>query len=93
MIFLLGLIAVFYFFFIRPQAKKQKAQKLFTEEMQKGKQVVTTSGIIGTITKMDDQTVTLKVSDKAVLTILKSSISQELSLQYNDSKPSVVTKS
>lgn len=43
------LIAVFYFFMIRPQNKKQKEIKKFREGIQKGDKVITAGGIYGTI--------------------------------------------
>jgi len=75
---LLLIIIVMYFFFIRPQAKKQKAQVSFVNDLTKGKEVVTSSGIIGTITKMDELRVTLKISDKGYVDVLKSTISREM---------------
>ena len=43
------MILVFWLFFIRPQAKKQKQQKLFLENLQKGDKVVTIAGIHGVV--------------------------------------------
>ena len=72
------IILVMYFFFIRPQAKKQKEQQKFTEELTKGKEVVTNSGIIGKIVKLDEKEVTLMVDQKAQIRVLKGMISKEL---------------
>lgn len=80
----LGLIIiVMYFFFIRPNAQKQKAQDTFVADLAKGMKVVTNSGIIGTITKIDDTIATLKISDKGYLDILKSAISSEMTDSIN----------
>ena len=43
---LLGMVAVMYFFMLRPQIKKQKEQNKFGESLAKGNDVVTSSGII-----------------------------------------------
>ena len=52
---LMGLmIVVFYFFMIRPQAKKAKQQKQYINDMQKGDKIVTIAGIHGTINKVND---------------------------------------
>ncbi len=48
------LFGIMYVFFILPKTKQQKAQNLFITEIKKGDQVVTQSGIIGRITKIDD---------------------------------------
>ncbi len=79
---LLLIIVVMYFFFIRPQAQKQKAQHAFASNLQKGMEVVTASGVIGTITKLDDVKVTLKISDKGYMDIMRSSISQEMTESF-----------
>ncbi|MEM6830890.1 MAG: preprotein translocase subunit YajC, partial [Bacteroidota bacterium] len=46
---ILGMVAIFYFFFIRPQQKKQKETKKYLEEIKKGDQVVTVGGIHGKV--------------------------------------------
>ena len=43
---LIGVVVVFYFFMIRPQQKKAKDQKKFTEEIKKGDYVVTIGGML-----------------------------------------------
>ncbi len=82
LIFMGLLIGVMYLFFIRPQAKKQKAQMKFLDEMKKGDEVVTGSGVIGKITKMDEKVVTLQISQKGFIDVLKSSISKEMTDAY-----------
>ena len=79
-----GIILVFWLFMIRPQAKKAKEQKTFTENMQKGDKVVTIAGIHGTINKInEDSTIQLEVSPGSYLKIEKSSISMEWSAATN----------
>lgn len=72
------IIIVMYFFFIRPQAKKQKEQQKFQDDLSKGSEVVTSSGIIGKIVKMDEKEVTLMVDQKSQIRFLRSVISKEL---------------
>lgn len=75
-----GIILVFWFFMIRPQAKKAKEQKKFIDDIQKGDKVVTIAGIHGTVNKVnEDNTIQLEVSPGAYLKIEKSSISLEWS--------------
>ena len=76
------LIAIFYFFFIRPSAKKQKDQDKFMTELEKGKEVVTSSGIIGKISKISDKEVTLQVSEKNFIRVTRGSISNELTAAF-----------
>ena len=55
-------IAIFYFLLIRPQAKRQKEQKAMIEALNKGDEVVTTGGLVGRITDISDQYLTLQVA-------------------------------
>lgn len=73
-----AIFLVFYFFFIRPQQKKQKDQNNFVNEIQKGDDVVTNSGIVGKINKIEDNIVHLQIDQKTFIKVLKSSISKEL---------------
>ncbi|MFM1929195.1 MAG: preprotein translocase subunit YajC [Bacteroidota bacterium] len=84
LIMLGGIIVVFWFFMIRPQAKKAKEQKKFIDNMQKGDKVVTIAGIHGTINKVnEDNTIQLEVSPGSYLKIERSSISLEWSQAIN----------
>jgi len=84
LVMLCGIIVVFWFFMIRPQAKKAKEQKKFIDGMQKGDKVVTIAGIHGTINKVnEDNTVQLEVSPGSYLKIERSSISLEWSQAIN----------
>ena len=47
------MIAIFYFFMIRPQAKRQKELQQAREAMKAGDQVITTGGLFGTIKNID----------------------------------------
>jgi preprotein translocase subunit YajC len=77
MIFPLLIIAVFYFFLIRPQAKRQKEVQKFQEELREGMDVVTNAGIIGRVTKVDGPIVRLMVDEKTFMRVVKSSIQGE----------------
>ena len=79
-----GIILVFWFFMIRPQAKKAKEQKKFIDGIQKGDKVVTIAGIHGIVNKVnEDNTIQLEVSPGSSIKIEKSSISLEWSQAIN----------
>ena len=71
------LFAIMYVFFILPRTKQQKAQNKFLTEIKKGDLVVTASGIVGKITKIEDLVVELQLDSKSFIKVLKSSISKE----------------
>jgi preprotein translocase subunit YajC len=68
------MIVVMYFLIIRPQAKKQKAHHGFLANMKRGDQVVTSSGILGTIEGITDQFVTLEIAPDVRIKIMKTQI-------------------
>jgi preprotein translocase subunit YajC len=90
---LIALVAVFYFFMIRPQQKKQKESQQMLAGLAKGDKVVTIGGICGTIAgikekkdeKKDEDIVVLKVSDTTKIEMLRSSIARVLS-KHGDSE-------
>jgi preprotein translocase subunit YajC len=78
------IMIVFYFFMIRPQAKKAKQQKQYITDLQKGDKIVTIAGIHGTINKVnDDNTIMLETSPGSYIKIEKSAISMEWSAALN----------
>ncbi|NME69386.1 preprotein translocase subunit YajC [Flammeovirga aprica] len=77
LIFIVGMVAVFYFFMIRPQQKKQKEQQKFSDGVKKGQMVVTVSGMHGKVFEVNSTTVVLEIDRGVKVTFEKSSISAE----------------
>ena len=77
-IMIVALIAIFYFFMIRPQSKKQKEIRKFRESLKNGDKVITAGGIYGKIKEVSDKsnTVILEISDGVKIRIDKGSIYQ-----------------
>jgi preprotein translocase subunit YajC len=91
--FFVAMILVFWLFFIRPQAKKQKQQKLFIDNLQRGDKVVTIAGIHGTVNKVnEDGTINLEITPGLSIKMEKSSISMEYTTQVNKPVGEVVKK-
>ena len=65
--FLIGLFVLFYFIAIRPQRKRQKEHAEMVSAVSKGDEVVTSSGILGKISSLDDTYIVLTVADKVDL--------------------------
>jgi len=80
LLFMGAILIVFYFLMIRPQMKKQRMQAKFIEEMKEGDKIVTNSGILGRIVKVEKSAVALEVGagTKTTIRILKSAISKEM---------------
>ena len=83
-IFLGLMIVVFWLFFIRPQAKKQKQQKTFIDNLQKGDKVVTIAGIHGIVNRInDDGTINLEINPGSYIKLEKSAISLDWTAALN----------
>jgi preprotein translocase subunit YajC len=76
LVFLGAIFLVFYFFIIRPQSKRQKEIKEKVEEMKKGDKIVTSSGIIGFVNKIEENEILVDVDTGSgvKLRMLKSAI-------------------
>jgi preprotein translocase subunit YajC len=77
LLFMGAIIAVFYFFMIRPQQKKAKDQKKFVEEIKKGDYVVTIGGMHGRIAEIEDDTFVIEVERGGRIKLSKSSVSMD----------------
>lgn len=71
---LIALVAVFYFMVLRPQMKRSKEMKIMLEALQKGDEVVTSGGVMGRITKVGENYVTLEVAEGVNLQVQKGAI-------------------
>ena len=67
MVMLLGLFIFFYFIAIRPQRKRQKEHEALVSSLEKGDEVVMTSGLLGKIVKVEGDYLLLKTSDNVEL--------------------------
>jgi preprotein translocase subunit YajC len=74
LLFPLAILVFFYFLFIRPQSKRSKEQKAMLAALKTGTEVVTTGGILGKVTDVDDNFVKLEVAENAFLTVQRHAI-------------------
>ena len=65
---------VFYFVFFRPQQKQAKQHQALVTALKKGDEVVTQSGIVGTVHAVEDRTITLDVGGGTKLRIVKNQV-------------------
>ncbi|MGQ0657009.1 MAG: preprotein translocase subunit YajC [Chromatiales bacterium] len=71
---LLVLFAVFYFFLIRPQMKRQKEHRQMVETIAKGDEIVTNGGIAGRITDLSDSFLTLEIAKGVEVKVQKQAV-------------------
>lgn len=63
-IWLVVMIAIFYFMLIRPQKKKEKETKAMLDALKVGDSVTTIGGIIGKVLKVKDDKVCIEIGDR-----------------------------
>jgi len=68
------MFVIFYFLLIRPQQKRQKEQKNMISSLKKGDRIITSGGLHGRITGIDDTTLTLEIADKVRVKVGRSSV-------------------
>lgn len=72
------LIAVFYFLLIRPQQKKQKEHRQMVEALGTGDEVVTGGGVLGKVSNVGEQFVTVEIADNVSVKVQKHTIAAVL---------------
>jgi len=73
---LIVIFGIFYFMLIRPQQKKQKEHQKLLDSVKKGDKVVTIGGMIGIVSSVKDNVITVKVADNVKIDFTKSAIAQ-----------------
>ena len=71
-------ILIFYFLIIRPQSKRAKEHRELISALAKGDEVVTAGGMVGTISKVEDQFVLCKFGDNVEIRVQKSAVAATL---------------
>lgn len=81
-LFLAAMFGVMYFFFIRPQNEQRKKQEEFMKNLKKNDKVVTSGGVHGVITEVDEANGTVKLlvdaSKNVTVTVTRARLDYEL---------------
>ena len=72
------IFVLFYFMLLRPQLKQAKEQRAMIAALQKGDEVVTSSGIIGTVTKVAENVVSVEIASDVVINVQKPVVQTKL---------------
>ncbi|MBA2365925.1 MAG: preprotein translocase subunit YajC [Actinobacteria bacterium] len=76
LIFLILMGAIFYFMLVRPQRRRVQQHRALVDTLSVGDEVVTIGGLFGTITRLNDDDVELRVDGSTTLRFLKTSIAR-----------------
>ena len=73
-LFIVLMFVIIYFLMIRPQMKRAKDHKAMIEALQKGDEVVTAGGVVGRVSKIGDNYVSLQVADNVEIMVQRPSV-------------------
>ena len=68
------ILGIFYFVILAPMRKRQKKVTEFQDSLKVGDKVVTTSGLYGTVAKVGDASVHIKIAEKLNVEVTKASV-------------------
>ncbi|MGL6069960.1 preprotein translocase subunit YajC [Craterilacuibacter sp.] len=72
------IFVLFWFLLVRPQQKRMKEQQKMLSEISKGDEVVTQGGMVGRVTKLADQYLTLEITSGVEITIQRGAVAAKL---------------
>jgi preprotein translocase subunit YajC len=81
LLFFGAIFAIFYFLLIRPQQKQKREREAMLRALKKGDRVVTSSGLHGTITGLEETKVVLRVADQVKLEFDRAAIGRVVEAQ------------
>jgi len=70
------IIGIMYFLMIRPQQKRLKEHRAMIAAIRRGDTIVTSGGIIGKVTKAEDQELQVEIADGVKVKVLRSTVSE-----------------
>jgi preprotein translocase subunit YajC len=68
------IVLIFYFALLMPMKKKQQKVQQFLDNLKVNEKVITTGGIYGQITRLNEQTVQLQIADKVRIEVARASV-------------------
>jgi preprotein translocase subunit YajC len=72
---LIGLMfVVLYFLMIRPQMKRAKEHKTMIDALQKGDEVVTSGGVLGRVSRLNENYVTLEIAERVEIQVQRPAV-------------------
>ena len=85
---ILLMIGVFYFLVLRPMKKQEDQRKKRLSEIKRGDKIVLTGGLLGRVSRVDDDIVVVEIAEKVKVRVLKKDIAdfEENALKKDDKK-------
>ena len=70
----IAIFAIFYFLLIRPQTRRIKETKAMIDSVQRGDTVVTAGGVVGRVTKVEDEEVEVEIAQGVRVRVVKATL-------------------
>ena len=77
-VYIVVVVGVFYLLMVRPRRRRRRAQQDLLFAIEKGDEVVTVDGMVGTVRQIPDRFVVVEVADHTQVRLLRSAVSQVL---------------
>ena len=71
---MVGFILIIYFLLWRPQSKRQKEHRELVSNLSKGDEVITSGGLVGKITDIADEFLTVSIAENVNVTVQRSAV-------------------
>ena len=68
------IFAIFYMLMIRPQQKQRKQQQILLQGVKKGDEIITTGGVLGKVTKVADDFISIEIAANTVVQIQRQAV-------------------
>ena len=78
LLFPAAMIVVFYFLLIRPQSKRAKEHREMVGALEVGAEVATSGGILGKVTQVSEQFLTVEIADGVRVKVRRHTVAQVL---------------
>jgi len=73
---LIAIFVIFYFFLIRPQQKRMKQHREMVNNVKRGDKVVTSGGLVGKVTRVDEAEVQVEIAEGVRVQVVKSTLAE-----------------
>lgn len=87
----IGVVAIMYFFLIRPYQKQARDQKKMVDNLKPGDRVVTQGGLCGTVATLKPTVVQIKIAENVKVDVLRSAITQVVTEPSNGTSQPLAT--
>ncbi len=78
LVMIAAIFVLFYFMLIRPQNKRAKEHRELVGKLKKGDEIITTGGLLGKVTSLDDQFIKAFIAEGVEISIQRSAVSSVL---------------